>query len=255
MDPMRSAEPVVAVVQTRMTSTRLPGKVLKPLAGAPLIRRVAERVLRIAGVDQVVIALAEGSVHDPVVAALETLPVTIVRGPEHDVLARTALAARAVGAATVMRVTSDCPLLDCSVSASVLSAYLAARAAGIRYARTAFESGFPLGFDTEVFDAVSLYEADAQATDEYEREHVTPYLWRSPDHYPAVLIDARPDRRHWRLVVDTDDDYRLAAAIYDTLYPKKPDFGFGDIRQLMETEPELLQTNAHISRHAYVGLR
>ena len=252
---MSSSQPVVAVVQTRMTSTRLPGKVLKPLAGAPLVARVVERVARIQGVDAVVVALADGAPHDPVVAALDGLPAKIVRGAEQDVLARTAKAARASGAMTVMRITSDCPLLDPDVSAGVLAAYLAAKGAGIRYARTAFDSGFPLGFDTEVFAAAALFEAEAQASDPYEREHVTPHIWRRPDAYPSVLVDARPDRRHWRLVVDTEDDYALVAAIYDALYPAKQDFGLADLCRLFEARPELLMLNAHIAQRGYVGLR
>ena len=179
-----SLKPVVAVVQTRMTSSRLPGKVLKPLAGAPLIRRTLERVLRIEGVDRVVVALATGAAHDAVIPALEGLPVTVVRGSENDVLARTAAAARAANAKTVIRVTSDCPLIDPAVSASVLAAYVAGRADGIRYARTAFDTGYPHGFDTEVFDVDALYEAETKATDPYEREHATPYIWRRPDRIP-----------------------------------------------------------------------
>ena len=252
---MTSTGPVVAILQTRMTSTRLPGKVLKPLAGAPLIARVAERVSRIEGLDKVVIALAEGEAHDPVLAALAGLPVMVVRGSEQDVLARTAAAARAAGAATVMRVTSDCPFIDPAVSGGVLAAYKAARPAGIRYARTAFDSGFPLGLDTEVFAVRALYEAEGAATDAYEREHVTPYIWRRPEAYPALLIDARPDRRHWRLVVDTEDDYRLASTLYDALYPDNPGFGFADICAILEAAPELLQINGHLKRHDYVGLR
>ncbi len=252
---MSSSQPVVAIIQTRMTSTRLPGKVLKPLAGAPLIARVVERVARIQGVDAVVVALADGAPHDPVIAALGGLPAKIVRGPEQDVLARTARAARVSGAMTVMRITSDCPLLDPDVSAGVLAAYLAEKDAGIRYARTAFDSGFPLGFDTEVFAAAALFEAQARASDPYEREHVTPHIWRRPDVYPSVLVDARPDRRHWRLVVDTEDDYALVAAVYDALYPAKQDFGLADLCRLFEARPELLMLNAHIAQHGYVGLR
>lgn len=252
---VQNAEPVVAIVQARMTSTRFPGKVLKPLAGRPLIVRVAERVLRIPGVQQVVIALAEGPANSPVLAALEGMPVGVVRGSEQDVLARTATAARAHNAATVMRITSDCPLLDPAMSASVLSAYLAARDSGIRYARTAFHTGFPHGFDTEVFPVEALYEADREATDPYEREHVTPYLWRHPERYSSIILDARPDRRHWRLVVDTEEDYRLAATIYETLYPQKRDFGYMDLCRFLQARPELLEINAHIARHAYVGLR
>lgn len=246
--------PVAAVVQARMTSSRLPGKVMMPLAGVPLIRRTVERVARIAGVDRVVVALAYGAAHDPVAAALAGLDAMIVRGPEHDVLARTAAAVRASGAATVMRITSDCPLIDPAVSASVLQAYLAGSAAGIYYARTAFDVGFPLGFDTEVFAASSLYAAEVEAKDPYEREHVTPFIWRRPDRYPSVILTARPDRRSWRLVVDTLDDYRLVSAIYDALYPKNPKFGFPDLCALFEVRPDILQINAHVEQRPYVGL-
>jgi spore coat polysaccharide biosynthesis protein SpsF len=251
---MTTAGPIVAIIQVRMTSTRLPGKVLKPLAGAPLIARVVERTWRIPGVQQVVAALADGSGHDPVLAALEHLAITVVRGSEQDVLARTAAAARAVNAATVIRITSDCPLLDPSVSGSVLAVYLGGRDAGIRYVRTAFDSGFPLGFDTEVFSASTLYEAEAQASDEYEREHVTPYLWRRPDRYPAVLLDARPDRRHWRLVVDTAEDYQLASAIYAALYQANPNFGYPELCALFASQPSLLELNSNIRQRPYVSL-
>ena len=245
---------VAAIVQARMTSTRLSGKVMKPLAGVPLIVRTVERVARIAGVDRVVVALAEGGEHDPVAAALEGHDVSMVRGPEDDVLARTAAAARAVSVDTVMRITSDCPLVDPGVSAAVLQAYAAGRASGLRYARTAFDAGFPLGFDTEVLAAATLYEAEARAVDPYEREHVTPYVWRNPDRYPAIMLSSRPDRRHWRLVVDTLDDYRLACAIYDRLYPANPAFSYSDLCTLFEAQPELLTINRHVEQKPYVGL-
>jgi spore coat polysaccharide biosynthesis protein SpsF len=246
--------PVVAVVQTRMTSSRLPGKVLKPLAGAPLIRRTLERVLRIEGLDAVVVALAEGPAHDAVIPALDGLNVAVVRGSEADVLARTAVAARAAKAATIMRVTSDCPLIDPQVSERVLAAYVAGRAEGIRYARTAFDSGYPHGFDTEVFDAGALYEAEAKAIDPYEREHATPYIWRRPKQFPMTIIDAQPNRRDWRLVVDTPDDYRLISAIYDALYPRNPNFGLVEIAALFKAQPELRAINAHVGSQSYVGL-
>lgn len=250
----QSIHPVVAVVQTRMTSSRLPGKVLKPLAGAPLIRRVLERVLRIDGVDRVVVALAEGAAHDAVIPALEGLGVMVVRGSEDDVLARTAAAARAGGAATVMRITSDCPLIDPDVCARVLAAYVSGQPAGIRYARTAFDSGYPHGFDTEVFDADALYEAEEKADDPYEREHATPYIWRRPERFPMTIVDAQPNCRDWRLVVDTPEDYRLMSEIYDALYPRNPNFGLADIAALFAARPEMLSINAHVGPQTYVGL-
>lgn len=230
--------PAVAIVQTRMTSSRLPGKVMKPLAGAPLIRRMIERVLRIEGLDRVVVALAKGAAHDPVIDALVGMDVAIVRGSEDDVLSRYAVAARASDAATVMRVTSDCPLLDPEVSATVLRAYLDDQPR-VRYARTAPDRGFPLGFDTEVFDVRALFEAESKATKPYDREHVTPYIRDRSAEFPVVEAGSREDRRHWRLTVDTEEDYRLASAIYDALYSRNPNFEYADIIALFEARPDL----------------
>ncbi len=234
-----ACRPAIAIVQARVTSSRLPGKVLKPLAGAPMIRRMIERVLRIAGLDRVVVALAEGRAHDPVIGALDGLDVAIVRGSEHDVLSRYVSAARANDAATVVRLTSDCPLLDPQVSATVLAAYVDAHDGGVRYARTSAVSGYPHGFDTEVFDSSALFEAEAKATESFEREHVTPYIRNRPDVFPALTVDATPDRRHWRLTVDTEADYDLVFAIYEALYPDNPNFEYGDIVALFETRADL----------------
>jgi spore coat polysaccharide biosynthesis protein SpsF len=114
------------------------------------------------------------------------------------------------------------------------------------------ESGYPHGFDTEVFDVQALYEAEAKASDPYDREHATPYIWKRPKEYPSVIVDPRPDRRSWRLTVDTPEDYELIAAIYDTLYPDKPDFGYAELIALFEARPELLKinTSAHAPAHA-----
>jgi spore coat polysaccharide biosynthesis protein SpsF len=228
---------VAAVVQARMTSTRLPGKVLLPLAGAPLLVRMLERVTRITGVDRVCAAVAIGAEHDPVADAAATVDgVTVVRGSETDVLDRTLLAAEHCGADIVMRITSDCPLVDPAVSAAVLAVYRATHAV---YARTAFRSGFPHGFDTEVFAMEALRAAHAEATDPFEREHVTPFIWRRPDRFHAVFLDSQPDHRAWRLTVDTPEDYALATAIYDALYPAKPTFGYREIVALFEARPDL----------------
>ena len=178
----------------------------------------------------------------------------VVRGPEHDVLSRTASAARAAKAGTVIRITSDCPLLDPAVSEATLAAYAAARPAGVCYARLAFDHGLPLGFDTEIFAASLLYATEAAARDAYEREHVTAFIWRRPEIYPSLIVDARPDRRHWRLVVDTEEDYRLVSLVYDALYEEKPSFGYAEICALFERCPELLRINAHVEQRAYVGL-
>lgn len=232
----------VAIIQARMASTRLPGKVMLPLAGRPMLLRVLDRVCAIAGVDAVCVAVPEGSAHDPVEAlARQKENVVVMRGPEQDVLKRYTIAARSLEAETVVRITSDCPLLDPAVSAAVIAAY---RTTGATLARTALNSGFPHGFDTEVVAAKLLFEADREARDDEEREHVTPFFWNRPERYPAIFIDRTPDRRMWRLTVDTPADLKLAEAICQELGAADPLFGLTAIETLLLKKPELLALNS-----------
>ena len=233
-----------------MTSTRLPRKVLLPLAGVPMVIRVVERASAIAGVDVVCVAVPDGEDHEPLVAAVaEHRPDAVVaRGPENDVLRRTVGAADATGADLVVRVTSDCPYLDPDVSGAVLAA---ARTAGVPYARTAFRSGYPLGFDTEVVTTDALRAADAEAVDPYEREHATPFIWRRPERFPCLWLDHLPDRRDWRLVVDAPEDYELATRVYDEL---GPGFRFADLEELFAARPDLLEINRAVEQTRYVGI-
>ena len=241
----------VAVIQARMTSTRLPGKILMPLAGKPILTRVIERTRAIQGIDTIVVAIPEGDAHEPVASLCRSLDVPVTRGSEQDVLKRTVMAAEAHGAEIVMRLTSDCPFLDPAVSAAILAAFRASKTA---YASNAMESGYPLGFDTQVTSMTALREADAEAADPYEREHVTPFLWRRPERYPALYLDHHPNLRHWRLVVDTQDDYAMACRVYDTMAPRDPMFGLQALRSLFATQPELLAMNAQVRQTPYEGL-
>jgi spore coat polysaccharide biosynthesis protein SpsF len=241
----------MALIQARMGSTRLPGKVLLPLRGVPLLARVLERVSRIDGLDGVALAVPEGPAEGPIVDVARGFPnVTVTRGSETDVLRRSAEAIRAANATTVVRITSDCPMIDPGVSGAVLAAF---NKSGAAYARTAIHHGFPLGFDTEVFAAEHLLAADREAADPYEREHVTPFIWRRPERFPAVYLDHFPDYRHWRLVVDTPEDYGVAKAIYDKLYESCPRFGFAELRKIAAAEPDILLANSHIRQAAYPG--
>ena len=247
-----NAGPTVAIVQARMTSTRLPGKPLARLAGKPMLVQVLNRLKHVDGVDEFVVAIPEGSEHDSIVDCVGSIEdVAIVRGSDEDVLERTADAVRATGAAVVLRVTSDCPMVDPGVSAAVLAAYRSSRVA---YARLAFNRGFPLGFDTEVFSAKDLLVAELEATDSYEREHVTPFIWRRPDRFPAIYLDNYPDRRHFRLVVDAPPDLKFAQAVYDELYPKNPAFDFASLIALFERRPDLLEINRDVRQTPYLGV-
>ncbi|MCP5055623.1 MAG: NTP transferase domain-containing protein [bacterium] len=241
--------PVVAILQARATSTRLPGKVCLPLAGAPLLSRVIERVARTPGVDEICVAIPDGEVQNPVADVVALHPgVRLVRGPEDDVLARTAIAIRETGASVVLRVTSDCPLYDPAVGASVLEMRSHLQ---VVLASTALESGFPIGLDAEAIAGDALLHADREARDPYEREHVTPWLWRGSAHGAVAFLDRSPDRRAWRLAVDTADDYRLVSAVFDELHERDPAFGFDAIERCLSAHPEWVGWNAHVPQTPY----
>tara|TARA_B100000212_G_scaffold181245_1_gene136457 strand:- start:1349 stop:2101 length:753 start_codon:yes stop_codon:yes gene_type:complete len=239
----------VAIIQARMTSRRLPGKVLKPLCGAPLLERMLERLKHVRGLDAICLAVPEGAEHDPVVAAAPSF-VSIFRGDENNVLERTYQAARYMDAKIIMRITSDCPVFDPDISGDVLSVFCSS---DVAYARTAFISGYPHGFDTEVFSYDALSKAHHEAQLQDEREHVTPFIWRRPSRFPMVELDYRPDRRHWRLTVDTWEDYELISKIYDYLYPQNSLFGLRSLEDLFNVNPNMLKINHNVDHPLLPG--
>lgn len=239
----------VVAIQARMTSTRLPGKVLLPLAGAPLLQRVVERAERIAGVDQICIALPFGVDHDPIAAWAQDWPtLSLVRGPEDDVLARFGEVAAQTGADEIVRITADCPLLEPRVAEAVMALRRSCRAP---LAATALESGYPTGMDVEVFTRTALEAALLGAHDPYEREHVTAFLWRRPEEFPAVYLDRKPDRRSLRLAVDTREDYALVSQLYAALHRDGECFGLAEIEAYLASHPEMAAINRGVEQHPY----
>ena len=245
-----SMERIIAIVQARLTSTRLPGKVLLPLAGVPLINRVIERLAGCRSLDGLCVTIPEGDAQLSLKTHLMSVGgVSVESGPEADVLQRTLIAAEAHKATVVVRVTSDCPFVDPVLVDTVIAAH---KAGEFEYARTAMDSGFPLGFDCEVFTIDSLRIAYKEAGDPYEREHVTPFIWRRPDRFSTVILDHKPDRRHWRLVVDTSEDYELACKVYELLHKKVPGFRYLDLIDLFRVQPQLLDLNRSIQQTPYI---
>lgn len=238
----------VAIIQARMSSTRLPGKVMLPLAGSPVIDRVLRRLRRCRLLDVVHAAIPNGQAQQPLIDHLSAGGTTFTLGPEEDVLARTLAAAVDARADIVVRVTSDCPFVE----PEVVDAVIAARRAGsFDYARTAMERGFPLGYDCEAFTLRSLEAAHREAKDPYEREHVTSFIWRRPERFSTVVLDHEPDRRHWRLVIDSEEDYRMAAAVYEALRGMSDTFGYADLQRLFSVRPDLLAINRGVRQTPY----
>jgi spore coat polysaccharide biosynthesis protein SpsF len=192
----------LAVVQARTGSTRLPGKVLADLGGKPLLQFMLDR-LESLRVDMLVVATSDHPDDDRVEAVAQSAGVPCVRGPEHDVLARFALALRSNPADTVIRLTADCPLIDPEVVNQLIVVF---RRTGADYASNTLVRTYPVGLDAEVMTAAALESADSEAADPVEREHVTPFIYRRPARFRLAAL--RQDRllSHERWTVDTPAD-------------------------------------------------
>jgi spore coat polysaccharide biosynthesis protein SpsF (cytidylyltransferase family) len=193
----------LAIVQARMGSTRLPGKVLMSLGAVSVLELLVQR-LRRSRVDGIVIATSDLPLDDPIAEAAFGFAVPCVRGPERDVLARYLCALDAHPATEVVRVTADCPLVDPLIVDAALARH---RSTGADYCSNTLIRTFPDGLDVEVVTASVLRDADLEAVDAAEREHVTPFIYRRPRRFRIVQItshDPRLGRERWTL--DTEDD-------------------------------------------------
>lgn len=207
----------VAVIQARMTSTRLPGKVLMDLAGRPMLARQLARVKRCRGVDDIVVATTTNAADDAVVATARAEGVRWFRGSEADVLGRYAGAAREARADVVVRLTADCPLIDPEVSDRVIDA-LTAKPEAFDYASNVLRRTYPQGLDTEALWTDCLERTARQARSEHAREHVTPYIYAErPDLFLLCSVTDETDASDLRWTVDRLEDLQLVRRMYDDL--------------------------------------
>lgn len=231
------------IIQARMGSSRLRGKVLEDLAGISVLGHVVERARRISGVDIVCCAIPDEASSDPVAAEAERLGAVVHRGPEHDVLARYAGAALACAADIVMRVTSDCPLLDPDTSALVLSR-LKEEAAD--YCSNLEPRSFPKGLDTEAFRAEVLHRAAASASAPFDREHVTPWIRTNKSLGHANVSCPRGDFSSYRWTLDYPEDLAFFRALYKFLPPPPHVSPFDRVLEVVHAHPEIVALNAHL---------
>jgi spore coat polysaccharide biosynthesis protein SpsF len=235
---------ILAILQARMSSSRLPGKVLKPLAGRPMVLRQIERLARARRLDDLVLATSTEASDDPLAEAMAAEGVAVHRGPLNDVLARFIGALDAHPADHVVRLTADCPLADPEGVDATIDLHLAS--AADYTSNTAETFAFPKGLDVEVVAAPALRRAAAEAATPEEHEHVTWGLYNGDHGYrTAWLSSANADDGDIRWTVDTPDDYAFAAAVYDALYPANPAFTSADIRAFLATRPDLAQFGGH----------
>lgn len=228
------------IVQARMTSTRLPGKVLMELGGTTVLDHVLTRCAAIPEIDQVCCAIPEGRLHDAVAVEAERCGAIAIRGSEFDVLDRYHHAAKALNADIVMRVTSDCPLVDPGICGEVLAMLLADDSAD--YAANNFSHRYPHGLDCEAFRFDALARAWTEATEEYDREHVTPWLRRAPSIHRLSLDGPDTELGKLRWTLDFPEDLEFCRALFVHLGPGIPPWD--ETLKICRAHPELESLNA-----------
>lgn len=228
-----------------MTSTRLPGKVLLPLAGEPMLVRLLERLRRVQRAQGIVIATTTNATDAPIAALCDQQGVPCHRGSEHDVLSRYADAARLHGADVVVRITSDCPLIDPALIDQVIAVY---EEGGSDYVSNMQPPTWPYGMAVEVFSAAALAQAHAEATQAAEREHVTPFLYWHPERYRLRNVASPVDLSQHRWTVDTPEDFELVRRLFEHLVPTHPHFTQADVLTLLDRHPDWIAINQHVQQ-------
>ncbi len=240
----------VIIVQARMTSTRLPGKVLKRVLDKPLLEYQIERLRRVKLADEIVIATTVNDTDQPIVELCNSLSVSYFRGSEEDVLSRYYGAAKENYADMVVRVTSDCPLIDPQIIDEIISFYVE-NSDKYDYVSNCLTRSYPRGMDTEVFSFKALQEAFLSATAQADREHVTPFIYRHPERYGVGHIVYAENQSSHRWTVDTPEDFELIRRIIEALYPQSPEFKLEDCLNLLKQYPDWSNINVHIEQKKY----
>ena len=237
---------IVAIVQARMESSRLPNKVLMDLGGATVLDRVLNRLRRCHLIGNVVVATTTEPTDNVIVEHCESGGIGVFRGSEQDVLDRYYQAATHASADVIVRITSDCPLIDPEVSDATIQELLDQRA---DYASNVLERTYPRGLDTEVMTYKALERAWREAQKPYQREHVTPYLYENPRKFTLHGIKSDVDCSHHRWTLDTAEDLHLLRAIY-ARFGERDDFDWHEVLRMVEADPSLAEINRYINQKA-----
>ncbi len=235
----------VMIVQARMGSSRLPGKVLRPIAGKPMLAWQLDQLRTARRCDRMVVATTRNPADDALEGLCRERGISCYRGSENDVLGRFAEAARAFDARTVVRICGDCPLMDPVVVDAVIACYGQGPAAD--YVSNTCEKTFPLGCGAEVFSREALDTADAEARGLVEREHVTPFFYLHPERFRIRQYKQERDESQWRWTVDTPEDFEFVSRILSVIGPRHP-FRKEDVLAVLDQHPEWREINAHVQQ-------
>jgi spore coat polysaccharide biosynthesis protein SpsF len=235
---------MLAIVQARMSSTRLPGKVMRSILGQPMIFRQVERLRRATTIDRILVATSEREDDDVLAGFCHGIGLEVFRGDIADVLDRFHGALEQAGRPEhFLRLTADCPLADPTVIDACVKRHLAS---GADYTHNTPGRTFPKGLDVEVCRSEVLDLAWFHASSPYDREHVTPYIYGRPKRFRIEQVTRDPPLRY-RWTVDTPEDFRFVADVYTALYPADPAFTSVDVLDWQAAHPERVLVNDEVA--------
>lgn len=246
MHPASSCK-IVATIEARMSSSRLPGKVLMDLSGKPVLQHIVERLKRSRYIDEVVVATTDRPGDDPVETLCRSIGCGCFRGSEDDVLLRVLEAARSADAGLIVEITGDCPCIDWRHVDAAVDLFFEA---SCDYVSNIGLRPYPVGFEVQVFPTAVLADVDARTRNPVDHEHVSLYIYTHPEIYRIRHLEADDGMYHpdIEVTLDTAEDYKLISEIYDRLYMRNKDFSAADVIGLLESDPELQRLTRDVKR-------
>lgn len=235
---------IVAIIQARMGSTRLPGKVLMDIEGETVLSRVLRRLCRATLINDLLVATSDLPADDVIVDECRRCSVQVSRGDQDDVLDRYYHAAQMAKADIVVRITSDCPLIDPEITDKTIRAFLES---GVDYASNGLRRTYPRGLDTEAMTFDALAKAWRQAQKPYEREHVTPYIYEHPDVFKLLAVTGDEDYSDHRWTLDTPEDLEFIRSVYGHM-KERGSFSWRDVLNVLKEYPELVLINRSVAQ-------
>ncbi len=244
---MYQGKKIVATIEARMTSSRLPKKVLLDLCGKPSLQHIVERLKRSKYIDDVVVATTINETDTPIIDLCEKINCNYFRGSEEDVLLRVLDAAKSVDADIIVEITGDCPVIDWRHADYLIEQFFTE---DYDYASNIIQRTFPRGFDTQVFPVSVLDKVNDLTKVLSDHEHVSLFIYRHPEIFRLYNWIAPTDLFHpeFEITLDTQEDYQLIKSIYEELYHKNNDFDCGDVVNLLCQKPQLLDYIENVKR-------
>ena len=238
---------VVASIEARMSSSRLPGKVLMPVLGKPILFYLVERLKSVTKIDEIVLATTTNPQDDILECFAQNNDIKCYRGSEDDVMLRVVEAVDSVNGDTVVEITGDCPILDPEIADQIISLY---EYSNVKYASNAHIRSYPDGMDVQVFSLATLMESERMTNNPLHREHVSLHIRECPNLFPHANLLAPPSlhKPDLGLTLDEIDDFRLLKLIIEMLYPSSPLFSCLDVLTFLQSNSDLVKINENVKR-------